>query len=60
MCKEIQVEPDVHSLFEWNEFLAAAVAKVRFDTIFYVATLPSIYSCSIADNDDESVSAEVR
>lgn len=60
MCKEIQVEPDVHSLFEWNQYLAAAIAKVRFDTIFYTAVLPNIYSCSIASDDHETVSADVR
>jgi hypothetical protein len=59
MCKEIQVKPDVHSLFEWNQYLAAAMIKIRFDTIFYIATLPNIYSCLIADDDHETVSAEV-
>jgi hypothetical protein len=59
MCKEIEVQPDVHSLFEWNQYLAAASAKVRFDTIFYIAALPNTYSCEIASDDDESVSAEV-
>jgi hypothetical protein len=59
MCKEIQVQPDVHSLFEWNQYLAAAIAKVRFDTIFYVATLPNTYSYLIANDDHETVSAEV-
>jgi nucleoside diphosphate-linked moiety X motif protein 19 len=59
MCKEIQVEPDVHSLFEWNQYLAAAIAKVRFDTIFYTAVLPNTYPCTIADDDHETVSAEV-
>ncbi|CAF0874466.1 unnamed protein product [Adineta steineri] len=58
MCKEIQVEPDVHSLYEWNQFLAAAIAKVRFDTIFYTAILPQTYSCSIAADDDETVCAD--
>ncbi|CAF5211160.1 unnamed protein product, partial [Rotaria magnacalcarata] len=27
MCKEIDIEPAVHSLFEWNQYLAAAIAK---------------------------------
>ena len=48
MCKEIQVAPDVHSLFEWHQFLAGAIAKVRFDTMFYVAALPNTPSCLIA------------
>jgi hypothetical protein len=59
MCQEIQVEPDVHSLYEWSQFLAAAIAKVRFDTIFYVAAIPNTHPCLIADNDHESVSAQV-
>lgn len=59
MCKEIQVEPDVHSLTEWTQYLAAAMAKVRYDTIFYVATLPKTYPCIIKEDDHETVSAEV-
>jgi hypothetical protein len=59
MCKEIQVQPDVNSLFEWCQYLAAAVAKVRFDTIFYVAALSDTYSSFIADDDHETASAEV-
>jgi hypothetical protein len=59
MCKEIQVEPDVNSLFEWTQYLAAAIAKIRFDTIFYITALPNIYSCLIANDDHETVSAEV-
>ena len=60
MCKEIQIQPDIHSLIEWNQYLAAAIAKVRFDTIFYITTLPQTYPCLIADDDHETVSAEVR
>jgi hypothetical protein len=59
MCKAIQIQPDIHSLSEWNQFLAAAIAKVRFDTIFYITTLPKTYPCLITDDDHESVSAEV-
>ena len=59
MCKEIQVEPDVRSLFDWSEYLAAAVAKVRFDTIFYLVALPELYPCVIAADDNETVSANV-
>lgn len=59
MCKEIQIEPDVHSLFEWSQYLAAAVAKVRYDTIFYIAPLSNTYPCLITDDDHETVSAEV-
>ncbi len=59
MCKENQIEPDVHSLFEWSEFLAAAIAKVRFSTMFYIAALPNTYPCLIADDDHETVSAAV-
>jgi nucleoside diphosphate-linked moiety X motif protein 19 len=59
MCKEIQIQPDVDSLFEWTQYLAAAIAKVRFDTIFYIAALPNTYSCLIANDDHETVSAEV-
>lgn len=59
MCKEIQIEPDVHSLYEWCQYLAAAIAKVRFDTIFYVVGLPSPLPCTIAADDDETVSANV-
>ncbi|CAF1036891.1 unnamed protein product [Rotaria magnacalcarata] len=58
MCKEIDIEPAVHSLFEWNQYLAAAIAKVRFDTIFYIVTLPNTYPCSIAHDDHETVSAD--
>ncbi|CAF2344096.1 unnamed protein product [Rotaria sp. Silwood2] len=58
MCKEIQIEPDVNSLFEWSQYLAAAIAKVRFDTIFYIAALSNTYSCSIAHDDHETVSAD--
>ena len=59
MCKEMQIEPDIHSLFEWSQYLAAAIAKVRFDTLFYIALVPRIYSCSIVHNDHETVSADV-
>lgn len=59
MCKEIQVEPDVNSLFDWNQYLAAAVAKVRFDTIFYLVPLPELYPCFITADDTETVSADV-
>ena len=59
MCKEIQVEPDVNSLFDWNEYLAAAIAKVRFDTIFYLVPLPELYPCVIAADDTETASANV-
>ncbi|CAF0820615.1 unnamed protein product [Rotaria sp. Silwood1] len=58
MCKEIQIEPDVDSLFEWSQYLAAAIAKVRFDTIFYIAPLSNTYSCLIAHDDHETVSAD--
>lgn len=59
MCQEFQVQPDVHSLFEWNQYLAAAIAKVRFDTIFYIAPLSNTYPCAINDDDHETASAEV-
>lgn len=59
MCKEIEIVPDVHSLYEWCQYLAAAIAKVRFDTIFYVVGLPSTYPCTIAADDNETVSADV-
>ncbi|CAF0962423.1 unnamed protein product [Adineta ricciae] len=58
MCKELQVTPDVHSLYEWTQYLAASIAKVRFDTIFYTAVLPNSYPCLIAHDDNETVSAE--
>lgn len=60
MCQEMQVQPDVHALLEWNQYLAAAIAKVRFDTIFYTAALPDLPVCSISEDDHETVSAEVR
>jgi hypothetical protein len=59
MCHDMHIEPDVHSLFDWSQYLAPAIAKVRYDTIFYLVTLPNIYPCAIADNDDETVSADV-
>lgn len=59
MCKEIEIEPDVNSLFDWSQYLAAAIAKVRFDTIFYIAPLSNTYPCSIAQDDHETVSADV-
>lgn len=59
MCKEIQIQPSIHSLLEWNQYLAAAIAKVRFDTIFYITILPQTYPCLIAHDDHETVSAEV-
>ncbi|UJR28106.1 hypothetical protein I4U23_009361 [Adineta vaga] len=58
MCKALQVTPDVHSLYEWTQYLAASIAKVRFDTIFYTAALSNPYSCSITHDDEETVSAE--
>lgn len=58
MCQQLRIQPDIHSLFEWAQYLAAAIAKVRFDTIFYVTPLSTIYPCTIADDDHETVSAE--
>ena len=59
MCQEIQMEPDVHSLLEWSQYLAPAIAKSRFDTLFYLATLPDTYPCAIAADDHETASADV-
>ena len=60
MCQQLRLQPDIHSLFEWAQYLAAAIAKIRFDTIFYIAPLSTIYPCSIDEDYNESFSAEVR
>lgn len=59
MCQEIQMQPDVHSLLEWSQYLAPAIATSRFDTLFYLTALPETYPCAIAADDHETASADV-
>ena len=58
-CKQIDAVPDVVALTEWCQYLAPACATTRFDTIFYTVILPTALSCSIAADDDETISADV-
>lgn len=40
LCLEHDLVPDIWSLYEWSNWLTPATVSKRFDTIFYICTLP--------------------
>ena len=56
MCKELELVPDVWSLFEWTNWLTpthkGGGGNRRFDTMFYIAFVDDVIE---ADHDDKEI-----
>lgn len=55
MCYELKIYPDIHSLFEWSNWMTPFSYPRQFDTVFFVAILEDIAATEINENEVQKI-----
>ncbi|KAK7482260.1 hypothetical protein BaRGS_00026503 [Batillaria attramentaria] len=56
MCQELQLVPDVWSLYEWSNWLTPLMTKHRFDTAFFICCVDG--KPHVAEDEGETVHSQ--
>jgi len=51
MCAHFQYKPQPHLLYKWSHWITPEFEKYRYDTNFYITTLPSIPKAKVDDTE---------